>query len=477
MANDERSNSAALDEELIAYLDGELTPEAERRIEELLSADTGVRKRLQALERTWNLLDDLDSVPVGGQFTQTTLEMVAVAAGRDLERETADAPRRLRRNGLMILVGALLAALLGFGSVWLLRPDPDRQLLQDLTVLENLDEYDQVDNVEFLRMLRKAGLFDEPDDDVSLPPIIKNELSSQRRARIEAMTPSQKLQLQQLEERFAAFDEEHQDRLRQLDASMLADPDASVLRRVLHDYCEWLTTLPSFTRAELAEMEPAARVTSIKKRIQDEIARSGGRKLGRKDAEALMKWARELVVKHEKQLISALPSSELGRISDATPQMRHRMLFWQLWQRWQSAVALKTTPPVLTDADLSDLRAELSADVRKRMASKPPVDQWRMAAGWVRSTLQRQTFARGFHGPLSEAEDARLADFFENDLTDREREQLLSLPGEEMQRALQRLYQTKNKLPEAPARGKKHPAGSDKHSSESVKRAGASSGK
>ena len=102
---------------------------------------------LQGMERTWELLDDLDELPVGEKFTQTTLEMVAVDAQRHLERQSAEAPRRRRRKRLL-LAGGLLGALAGgFFAVMLLAPDPNRQLLQDLPVLENLDEYRQVEDV------------------------------------------------------------------------------------------------------------------------------------------------------------------------------------------------------------------------------------------------------------------------------------------------------------------------------------------
>ncbi len=39
--------------------------------------------------------------------------------------------------------------------------DPDRQLLQDLPLLENLDEYRQIGSIEFLHRLRDEGLFSE----------------------------------------------------------------------------------------------------------------------------------------------------------------------------------------------------------------------------------------------------------------------------------------------------------------------------
>ena len=50
-------------------------------------------------------------------------------------------------------LGLLAAGAAGFLAVFLFRPDPNRQLLDDLPVLERLDEYRQIDKVEFLELL------------------------------------------------------------------------------------------------------------------------------------------------------------------------------------------------------------------------------------------------------------------------------------------------------------------------------------
>ena len=61
--------------------------------------------------------------------------------------------------------------------------------------------------------------------------------------------------------------------------------------------------------------------------------------------------------------------------------------------------------------------------------------------------------ARGY---FSKADDEPLADFFEHELSDEERDRLLSLPGDEMQRELQRLYLTRTKPPDgSPRRGRR----------------------
>jgi len=163
MSHETDNPDTSLEEQLVAYLDGELDTESNRRIEELLAADPRVRATLQGLDRTWELLDELDTTPAAEGLAQTTLEMVAVAAADEVEQVRCEAPRRRRRRLAVAGSGLLAASLAGFLAAALLRPDPNRQLLEDLPVLMNLDEYRQIDDLQFLRALHDERLFSEED--------------------------------------------------------------------------------------------------------------------------------------------------------------------------------------------------------------------------------------------------------------------------------------------------------------------------
>lgn len=149
------------DEELIAYLDGELDDVASRRIENLLITDSHIRRKLQELERTWELLDQLDVSGADEYFTRSTLEMVAVAAAQEVGQTSSPGLSRSWHRWLLGIAVLLLTAGLGFAGTWLLAPDPDRQLLEDLPLLENLDCYRQIDDFQFLNRLHELGLFQE----------------------------------------------------------------------------------------------------------------------------------------------------------------------------------------------------------------------------------------------------------------------------------------------------------------------------
>ena len=67
-------------DELVAYLDGELSADECRRVERRLASDAEYRRRLTELEQAWTALEALPSTVVDEDFARTTIEMVAVAA-------------------------------------------------------------------------------------------------------------------------------------------------------------------------------------------------------------------------------------------------------------------------------------------------------------------------------------------------------------------------------------------------------------
>ena len=179
MANDPANIDPAadphvLEEQLVAYLDGELDDASSHRIEELLASDPNVRDTLEKLEGTWDLLDNLERAHVEEVFTRSTMEMVAVAAADDVQKAQAHEPRRRHRRWLIGGAGLLAAGAAGFLAVFLFRPDPNRKLLDDLPVLERLDDYRQIDSVEFLELLleNREDLFPEVPE---VPEVEGNE--------------------------------------------------------------------------------------------------------------------------------------------------------------------------------------------------------------------------------------------------------------------------------------------------------------
>jgi anti-sigma factor RsiW len=153
-------------EQLVSYLDGELDAESSREVERRLAEDENYRRELQKLENAWDMLDELPSSEVSEGFTQTTVEMVALSAAQDIEQAKSQIKKRGRLVWALAGCSVLVAAGVGYAVMASLLAQPNRQLVDDLPVIENVELYRVADSVEFLRDLTEADLFgDEVEED------------------------------------------------------------------------------------------------------------------------------------------------------------------------------------------------------------------------------------------------------------------------------------------------------------------------
>ncbi len=69
-------------EDLIAYLDGELSEDRAQEVEATLNRDPAAREEAQALQRTWDMLDYLPRPKAPESFTNQTMERLATQTFR-----------------------------------------------------------------------------------------------------------------------------------------------------------------------------------------------------------------------------------------------------------------------------------------------------------------------------------------------------------------------------------------------------------
>ncbi len=445
MSTDPVKAENSLEEQLVAYLDGELDAEAARRIEERLAAEPELREALNRLEQTWEMLDELGSTPVGESFTRTTLEMVTVAAEEDVQHALAEAPLRRRRHLWMACAGVLAATAAGFLAAHLALPNSNRQLLHDLPVLENLDEYRQVDDIDFLRLLKEQNLFPLPPPTgvpVQEPPRAANMTVGDMEKMLKNMPPAEKAELSQRKEIFDNLTSLEQAKLRELDREVQKDEDSAEIRRLMHDYYEWWKSLPPISRNELSLLSsPQERIKRIEQLKREELNRNPAQFLSDSDKAALRDWWERYLVEFEAHFREGLTEKE-RKLWDLEPASQHRMkiLGFLFWQRGQGG---RNRSLQLPD-NLADLPAKLSPKARMRLAGKPLEEQWRTIQGWLFAIARSQHppwMGRRFGTLVDENE---LAKFFES-LPDAEQMHLLDLSPQDMQHQLQRMYMSRKK--------------------------------
>ncbi len=114
-----------------------------------------------------------------------------------------------------------------------------------------------------------------------------------------------------------------------------------------------------------------------------------------------------------------------------------------MWQRPQGGQN-KESP--FTDGDLIGLRSIFTPGTQKLLEAKSKDEQMAIVQNWAHNLVRQYNPRRGpgVEGPVN---DKLLAEFFEKDLSDEERDRLMNLPPEDMQQQLQRDYIMKNRPP------------------------------
>ena len=446
MSERESIETDPLHEELSAYLDGELDAEGVRRVEDRLARDADYQAELQRLERAWGMLERLPRATVDESFTRSTIEMVAVEASEDAEAVLAEQPRRRRRQRLWGAAAMALAGLIGFVIGTRIWADPNEELIRDLPVLENFELYYQADDIDFLRRLDAKNLYAASDadrgaDETQAVATDDDDPAAQRR-QIAALPPADRQELLRQQERFLALPTDEQERLRALQGAVDADPNAAHLRQTLVGYHEMLKTLSASERAKLAESPPAERVEAIESIVRRQQREREHRQrvelLTSRDMRNVVRWIEDLAWRERQRLIAEMSPGMRGWFDKQNEDRQRMALVHMALDRARRGGQNRLD---IRDQDLDRLATKLSERAQAEMAKQPDLQaRRRLAGGWVFSSMvERWEGGRASRRstPLPEAD---VAEFFENELSDRKRDELMNLPPSKAREELRRMY-------------------------------------
>ncbi|MBA4030131.1 MAG: hypothetical protein C0478_04445 [Planctomyces sp.] len=149
-------------ENLVAYLDGELEEESAQDVDSLLTHNETARHEVEVLARTWELLDLLPATKASSDFTEKTITNIRIDAQPKFTPWLTLAQQKLRQAVPWVASGILViaAAVVGFLATHEWVPDPSRKMLSELPLIEDYDQYVEVESIQFLKELRASGLFD-----------------------------------------------------------------------------------------------------------------------------------------------------------------------------------------------------------------------------------------------------------------------------------------------------------------------------
>ncbi len=446
-------------EEIVAYLDGELSEVESAQVEQRLSTDETYRRQMQGFDRVWSALDELPGVTASDRFSKTTMEMVVIAAEEEVQQRTQAMPRLRRKRRVAVGVFVMAALFLGFLGYGWSSPDFNRMLIADLPVIEHVDIYSQFQSSQFLRQLRKSlgeegwigsARADQQEgfesrQQAELP--VAATSSKDRRRWIDRLSSDQQLTLRTKYNRFRDFSPKHQQQLRQLHQQLISAADATQLQETMFQYQQWLERQPPSRQFELREMPEEARVQAIAGQVRqsrnsivlqltDQQIEQMVRQIQRRMPDLRDRMQAEMSVKDQRYMAS----------------MEGRKRWWALL-RWMTQ-----HPSAATDELRLAILEILTESQREQFQQLSRHDQWRNFFFW----LHASRFQNSNNSRRGEVGEQDLEDFFAEELDAAQKEELLALPRDAMRKQLERFYWGMERRPDFDGRTGRPPGPSSR---------------
>jgi len=255
--------SADQRENLVAYLDGELEDGLTQQIDKVLVQSEVARHEVEALARTWEMLDLLPKPGAPENFTERTLHTLQVG---EIRTRLVDQPWfgyvRKGSIGAVWVAGLALCAILGFTITTQLVPNPQADLLANLPLIKNLDIYLEIHDAGFIKDLQRQAIFNVGDADdgdaparrLELPkatPHNQQVLKERYKDIAENATESERRRIQHNWTTYQALNPMEQAQMQALHAELEQQPEA--LHALLNTYAMWLQTLTPGQRQDLRQ--------------------------------------------------------------------------------------------------------------------------------------------------------------------------------------------------------------------------------
>ncbi len=158
--------------ELVAYLDGELDEASTQAVEAKIAADPTTRAELDALKQTWGMLDYLPKANPSPNFTHRTLERLTlenVPASKTMPMPSRTRPWIIGASWAAAVLLAIGVGYLSTTRLWPTTstpppepiPDADLPLVRHLRIAEKWEQYENTDDLDFVKKLSHPDLFGE----------------------------------------------------------------------------------------------------------------------------------------------------------------------------------------------------------------------------------------------------------------------------------------------------------------------------
>lgn len=292
------SDSELIDEELSAYLDGELTAVQSAALEKRLVDDASLRQRLAEMRQANELLDELPETPHNQSFTQSTIAMVV----EDVKRSTSQPatspkapasrsnwfawPKVLIPLGVMLLLGGILGSL---GALLQTRFElSNLRVIANLPGLQDVGEWKVADDLS-----KDSALIEYLSERYSdrIVPTIPDSLWA-RRTWVRSLNPTQVARLDNSREQLLKLPHDDLVRLEAIQSQIDMQPNSDAINQTIRIIGHVLDALPNTKRQDLEGLSSEQRSRFLREQLHFRAAMFYAADLTVADTTALDEWSR-----------------------------------------------------------------------------------------------------------------------------------------------------------------------------------------
>lgn len=291
----------AINEQLTAYLDGELPTHEALDLESRLVEEESLRIKLAELRKSYELLDDLPETPFDQRFTRSTLELIVRELSTSKQDQTVEVDPTVSvatklkvewwawPRVALLLGGFVVAGLvLGFG----IRFNQIRQDIRDLGLIASFPGLMDVNELNIAIRLSKEteaiGVLKEHLKDRLVPPIPSSIW--QRKNWIDSLSPLHFAKLDSGREILRKLDRDSYNRFATIESKIENLPDSEAVQDAVHVTGLIMDGLPNTKRLDLEAMNSDQRLAFLKEQIYLSAAMVYAARLSSTDTKALEEW-------------------------------------------------------------------------------------------------------------------------------------------------------------------------------------------
>lgn len=266
-----------MDEQLVAYLDGELSPEERGELESRLGRDAVLRRRLRTLQRGWDMLDELPMATPSAVLLESTIRMAAMEASRGpMAHAQTRWPRWVRSRRLWIATIALACFGMGVGGARLQQHYQFRRQLTELPIAMHLDAYLNASDLSLMRTLMDLPQWNKAVEiaerfgewDFALHHKIDRATVTQRKQLLRELPIEHQQVVMQSWQRYEKLEPTAKANVVETARRVSDQGDSAELLETMDRFARWRETLAPTQRDQIATGEVANRIRAIEESLQ-----------------------------------------------------------------------------------------------------------------------------------------------------------------------------------------------------------------